>query len=174
MRTYKLVLYILFAALSLGVMGLLSVWTFTERPFFLYLSGGLAAVFVVFFIGILILNHKTGWHDEKTVRGRILGDAPLLLELYFAEQKTGKAPRLVAAAYDCSDAELFLEIMKKQGENADMGIFDDAYIGYITAKPALFSAARKKKVVLAEETYAALKETAELKEFLEKNTFLFL
>lgn len=174
MRKYKFALYILFAALTAGVMGVLLVWNLTGNDLYLYLSGGLAAVLLAFFVAMLILNHKTGWRDEKTVRGRILGDAPLLLELYFYDADGKKKPRIVAAAYDCSDAELFLDIMKKQGENADMGIFDDAYIGYITIKPALLSTARKKKIVLTEETYAALKKAAGLQEFFKTNTFLFL
>lgn len=173
MRKYKVVLYAAFGILAIAVMAVLLLWTFTRRDLFLFLSAAMAGVLLLFFLGLLLLNKKTGWRDEKTVRGRILGDAPLIVQLYFPETESGKTGRLVAAAYDHQNGAMFLDILKKQGEDADMGIFDDVYIGYLLVKPQQLSAMKKKQIVLSRETHDALRTSAP-EEFFQSNKFLFL
>ncbi len=169
MRPYKLFLYVLLAVLTFGVMGTLLAWSLTQKDVLLAVSASLGAVYLVYFIGLLYLNNKTGWKDEKTVRGRIAGTETMLLHLYYSDEAKR---RLVAAAYHPYDPEIFIKILKQNGSNPDMDMFDDVYIGYAIIKPKELKAARNKTVVLAEDVLAALKTAPGLEEFIGGNTFV--
>lgn len=165
--------YVFLAILASAVLGTLLMWAFTKNDAVLILSGALAVVFLAYFITLLVYNTKYGWQGEKGVRARTLSEEKLYVAVYPTRSKKKFLLNVYEPLAGHSEEE-FAALSKAllEPETADMGAFDDVYVGYFTVKDDVLAGIVKKTVALPEDIKTALEEDPSFKSFFRKNNVI--
>ena len=168
MSKKKIFLYIVLAVLTAVTMGTLFAWSFTQYNLLLYIFFGLAAVFLAYFILLSHINSRTGWKDEKTLRGRLNSDEQFLVHLY-----PYKGERYILALYETEDGDAFRAWVRQiTSDEVNADAFDREYIGFVKFTADDLQNVKNKCIVAEEDTLSALREMEALGGFFENNTFL--
>ena len=165
MSKLKAFLYIVLALLTGAVLGTLITWNIVKNDTLLFVSLGLAALYIAYFVFLFIFNKKTGWQDEKTPLARLRKGEPLLASLYPYRGK-----KYVLCIYKADNVNRFLEWVKSGDEdNLPDGC---EFEGWCTVKPSQLAEIEKQTFAIPQESLDTLKADAKLARFFKKNTVI--